>query len=324
MLRRKLPGTDLDLSVVGMGCWAMGGLWWGDDVRDDVSQAAVERALDLGINWFDTAPLYGHGHADEVLVRALGSRKNDVILASKVGVRWDGEGQHARSDLTPAWIRADLEANLKRLGVETIDLLQIHWPCELETPLEESIGTLESLRKEGKFRYLGLCNYDAAELREAARWGHIDSLQTPYSMLRREFEAELQPQVLAFPNEDGTTRQLGVLAYEPLCRGLLTGKYTATHKFPDSDLRSHDERWQGPRFLKALTLVSRLGLVAKRRGVPVAALALAWVLRQPGMTLAIAGAKTPQQIDEHVQAVGLLDQADLWPEIDRLVASFRG
>lgn len=320
MLRRKLPGTDLDLSVVGMGCWAIGGEWWGDDVRDDVSEAAIGRALDHGINWFDTAPLYGHGHADEVLVKALGSRKRDVVIASKVGVRWDNEGRHAHSDLTPAWIRADLEANLKRLGVETVDLLQIHWPCELGTPLQESIGALESLRKEGKFRYLGVCNYKAAGLRDAAQHGHIDSLQTPYSMLRREFEAELQPLVLDFPQG----RQLGVLAYEPLCRGLLTGKYKATQKFPDSDLRSRDERWQGPRFLKALTLVSRLELIARRRGVPVAALALAWVLRQAGLTAVIAGAKTPQQIDEHVQAVGLLDQEALWPQVDGVVDSFRG
>ena len=324
MQRRTLPGTDLDLSVIGMGCWAMGGLWWGDDVRDETSVAAVERALELGINWFDTAPLYGHGHADEVLVRALGSRRKDVVIATKVGVRWDGEGAHARSDLSAAWIRADVEASLQRLGLEAIDLLQIHWPCELDTPIEESMATLEALRKEGKFRYLGLCNYDAPELIEASGHGHIDSLQTPYSMLRREFEGELQPLVQAFPDTSGAARALGVLCYEPLCRGLLTGKYKIGHKFPESDLRARDERWQGPSYLRALTVVSRLELLARRSGVPVAALALGWVLRQPGMTLAIAGAKNPAQVAEHVQAVALLGDEDLWTRVDGIVAAFRG
>ncbi len=316
MLTRRLPNTDLDLSVIGMGCWAMGGLWWGDDVTDTRSIAAVEQALASGINWFDTAPLYGHGRADEVLVRALGARKHDVILATKVGVRWDGEGEHAHSALTREWIRTDVEASLRRLGVDRIDLLQVHWPCELGTPLAESMGELEKLRSEGKVRYVGLCNYDVAALTEARQYVPIVSLQSPYSMLRRELEQELLPYC--------HREQLGVLAYEPLCRGLLTGKFAANKRFPESDLRARDDRFQGSRFLRALTIVSRLELIAKRRKVPIAALALGWAIRQPGMTAVIAGAKGPEQVAEHVRTLEILDDATLWGEVDRVVAAYRG
>ncbi len=321
MKLRRLAGTDLDLSVVGVGCWAMGGLWWGDDVRDDDSIAAIHRALDVGINWFDTAPLYGHGHADEILVRALGPRLRDVVIATKVGVRWDGEGMHARSDLTPEHVRADVEASLRRLGLERLDLVQVHWPCELGTPLEATLEALYRLRDEGKVRYLGLCNYSAPQLRQAAAAGGIDTLQTPYSMLRREFEAELQPLVLEFP---GRSEPLSTLAYEPLCRGLLTGKFNATSRFAQSDLRARDDRFQGSRMLRALTIVSRLQLIAKRHGAPLAALAIAWALRQPGMTLAIAGAKRADQVAVNAQATDWLDREDLWADVDRVVGSFRG
>jgi len=318
MQQRRLPGTELDLSVIGLGCWAIGGLWWGDDVRDDRSAGAIERALDLGVNWFDTAPLYGHGHADRLLVQTLGARRRDVILATKVGVRWDGPDPalvgHARSDLSAAWLRQDVDASLLRLGVDCIDLLQVHWPDQSGTPLQQSLQTLEDLRREGKFRYLGLCNYGAADL--ALAQGQVQALQTPYSLLRREFEASLQPWC--------RDHALGVLAYEPLCRGLLTGKFRATQRFAESDLRARDERFQGPRYLRALTVVSRLELVGKRLGVPVAALALGWVLRQPGVTAAIAGAKGPEQVAEHARVADVLARDEVWPEIDRIVASFRG
>ncbi len=321
MKLRRLAGTDLELSVVGVGCWAMGGLWWGDDVRDEDSIAAVRRALDLGINWFDTAPLYGHGHADEILVRALGSRLRDVVVATKVGVRWDGEGMHARSDLTPAHVRADIESSLQRLGLERLDLVQVHWPCELGTPIGDTLAELYRLRDEGKVRYIGLCNYNAATLRQAATAGGIDTLQTPYSMLRREFEAELQPLVLDFP---GRNEPLSTLAYEPLCRGLLTGKFNATSRFAESDLRARDDRFQGSRMLRALTIVSRLQLLAKRHGATLPALAIAWALRQPGITLAIAGAKRPEQVEANAHAAEWLDHETMWADVDRIVGSFRG
>lgn len=325
MQQRVLPGTDLSMSVLGLGCWAMGGLWWGDDVRDADSAAAVHAALDAGINWFDTAPLYGHGHADEVLVKALGPRLREVIIATKVGVRWDGEGAHARSDLTAAHIEADVDASLRRLGLERLDLLQIHWPCEADTPLDETLGALQRLQQVGKVRWFGVCNYSADGLRDIRQLAPIGSLQTPYSMLRREAEAELLPLVSRWGEQgQALAPSLGVLAYEPLCRGLLTGKFSATARFSDSDLRARDDRFVGNRFLRALTVVSRLQLLAKRVGVPVSALALGWVVRQPGVTAAIAGAKRPAQVVDNARLVEVQHREDLWPEVDRIVASFRG
>jgi aryl-alcohol dehydrogenase-like predicted oxidoreductase len=320
MKYRRLPGTDLDLSVVGMGLWAAGGLWWGDDVRDATSIEAIHAALDQGVNWFDTAPLYGHGHADEVLVRALGNRIREVVVATKVGVRWEGEGHHAHSDLTPAHVRADCEASLRRLGLERIDLLQIHWPCERGTPLEDTLGALEDLRREGKVRFYGLCNYDAPSLRHALEIAPVASLQTPYSIVRREFEQGLRDACLG---ADGAPR-IGVLAYEPLCRGLLTGKFRSPPLFPESDLRSRDDRFRGSRFARALTFVGLLAEAAARLRVPTAALAIAWVCTRPAVTAAIAGAKRREQVIENAAAADLVDHTRLWAEMAKVVAVYRG
>ena len=161
MIYRIFPGTELNVSVVGMGCWAIGGKWWGDDVNDDNSIACVRAAVESGVNFFDTAPLYGHGHADEILVRALGSKRHDVVIATKVGIRFQGTTGHAQSDLSKKHIREDTEVSLKRLKLDSIPLMQIHWPCELGTPLEESMEALLELQMEGKIQHIGVCNYNA-------------------------------------------------------------------------------------------------------------------------------------------------------------------
>ena len=314
---RPLPGTDLQLSAVGLGMWALGGLWWGKPVPRDQALATIRAARDLGCNWVDTAPLYGHGHADTLLVDALGPGQPGVIVATKVGVRWDGPGAHARSDLSPQHIVQDIEASLRRLQRETLDVVQIHWPCEAATPLAESIGALQALVDRGLVRYFGVCNYNAVGLRAVAAAGRVACLQTPYSLLRREFEAELR--------QAADSCGVGVLAYEPLCRGLLTGKFGALTRFGDDDLRDRDDRFRGPGYLRALAIVSRLQLVAKRWGVPVAALALAWAARQPSITAVIAGAKSPEQVQANALAHQLLARAELpWPEVDRIAGAFRG
>ena len=320
MDRRAIPGTDLSVSVVGLGCWAIGGLWWGNDVDDAQSEATVAAALDLGIDWFDTAPVYGHGHADEVLARALGSRRHDVVIATKVGVRWDNPQVHATSDLSPEHVRADTEASLRRLGLDTIPLLQVHWPCERGTPLEATLEELSRLRDEGKIRHFGLCNYGAEDLARAVDLAPVATLQTAYSLMRREAEADLLP--VARGQRGG--RPLGVLAYEPLGRGLLTGKFRAIPRFPRTDLRSRDERFQGGRFLRGLELVLRLDPVAKKLDVPLAALAVAWVCAQPGVTAAIAGAKRPSQIADSARAAELIHHPTLWTVVDRRIAGWRG
>jgi len=315
MKYRRLPGTDLELSVVGFGCWAIGGLWWGDDVEDEASKRAVRAALDVGINWFDTAPLYGHGRADRVLVEALGDRVGEAVIATKVGVRIDGE--HAQSDLSPAHVRADALASLKRLGVERIDLLQVHWPCERGTPLEDTLGALVRLVEGGYVRHFGLCNYGPEALARARALAPVACLQTPLSLLRREYEGGLQAICDGEP-------PLGALAYEPLCRGLLSGRFARPPSFPDTDLRARDPRFAGARFRHARRLVDDLERAAARLGVPTAALAIGWAASRPGVTAAIAGAKRPEQVRQNAQAARLVGRPRVWRVIDAIAAAHGG
>ncbi len=318
MLMRKIPGTDLELSAVGFGCWAIGGKWWGDDVTDEDSVDAVHAALDVGINWFDTAPLYGYGHADEVLKKALGKRIKDVVLATKCGVRWDSDGDHAQSDCRPEHVRWDVEQSLARFGVERLDLVQIHWPCEVNTPFEATLGELHTLQDEGKIGHIGVCNYSAAALDRICELSdRIVSLQCGYSMIRREHEASTRKVT--------RRRRLGVIAYEPLGRGILSGKYTALElDFPLSDLRRRDARFHGNQYLRIRSLVNDLAIVAKRARTTPAALAIAWVIQQQGITAAVFGAKRAEQVRQNVDAVRLVGHQKLWDFMKNVVNSYRG
>ena len=313
----------ISLGPVGLGCWAIGGMWWGDDVTDERSIAAIHAALDQGIDWVDTAPLYGHGHADEVLRKALGPRLRDVTVATKVGVRWDRGGDHAESDLTPAHVIEDCEASLRRLGVERIDLLQVHWPCERGTPLDETVAALEDLAAAGKVRAWGLCNYGPEALRAVLDGSPkaFASLQTPYSMVRRELEHGLA-EVLLPP---GAARPVvRVLAYETLCRGLLTGKFRTLPRFPKSDLRVRDTRFWGASFARSSRFVALLRQAGERVGAPPAALAVAWVLSRPFVTSAIVGVKGPEQVEDLVLAARLSQDPRVVRLLDRVVATFTG
>ena len=310
MRTQNVIGTDLRWSRIGLGCWAMGGEYWGDDVNDKDSLATIAAAVDTGINWVDTAPLYGKGHSDILLAKALKGR--DISIATKVGVRWDTD--HAISDLSANHLRSDVEASLRRLGRDHIDLLQVHWPCDANTPLEESFGVLDALVKEGHVRYLGVCNYPADALKSIRQITPIVSLQTPYSMLRREFEATLMPACKAL--------ELSSLAYEPLCRGLLTGKYSQRPHFAESDLRSRDERFSGPGFFHAQRILSDLKRVATRGQAPLSALSLGWALQR--CDFVIAGAKRPEQIVENASAYQLIDREKIGSVIDRILAIHGG
>lgn len=320
MKYRTLPGTDLQLSALGFGCWAIGGKWWGDDVDDSRSIAAIRAALDQGINWFDTAPLYGHGHADRLLVKALGKRRHELVIATKVGVRFKpGEG-HAASDLSPDHILADCEASLRRLKLDCIPLLQVHWPCERGTPLEATLEALMALRDGGKIRHFGLCNYGAQEVGDALAYApELASLQTPYSMLRREFEYGLRE--IAAPA--GGPQRLGVLVYETLCRGLLSGKFATRPSFPASDLRHNDSRFAEPAWSRIQPLVGALRIVAAKLGVPPAAIAIAWTLEQVGVSVAIVGAKSAEQVATNVRALELLGRTKVWQALAPHVAGCR-
>jgi len=289
-----------------MGTWTVSGKYWGS-TDDAVSRDAIRAALAAGINWFDTAPLYGDGHADRLLRDALGPDLNRVILASKVGVRTGSDG-HAVSDLSPAHVRADCERSLRRLR-EPIDLLQVHWPCQQQTPLDDTIDALEDLQSRGWIRHWGLCNYGPAAVRQA-KARSMATLQTPYSLVRREFETELRE----------VASEVGVLAYETLCRGLLSGKFPTLPSFPDSDQRSRDDRFRGPHYRHVAALTRDLGAVAGKLGVSTAAVAVGWVVSRPGVTAAIVGARTPEQIEQVARASALVGRPRIASVIERIAA----
>lgn len=313
MLQRILAGTDLSLSVVGLGCWTLGGTYWGPDQDDARAVRTIHAALDAGITWVDTAPLYGNGVADRIVAEALAGRP-DVVVATKVGVRTDGP--HAQSDLSPDHVVADCEASLHRLGRDRLDLLQVHWPCERGTPLSRTLEALDRLQDRGLIRAYGLCNYGPSEVRFAAAHSRAVTLQTPLSLLRREFEGDLH----AACADTGT----GVLAYETLCRGLLTGKHTRPPRFASSDQRSWDPRFSGVRFAHARGLVRDLTAVAHKVGASMPALAVGWAAARPGVTAAIAGARTPAQITETARAAQLVPKRKLWRVVDRVAALHGG
>ncbi len=301
MRSRPLAGTDLSLSVIGLGCWAMGGDAWGA-VDEPAAIRAIRAALDGGVNWLDTAPLYGD--ADALITRALRGRR--VLIATKVGARVaDGR---AISDLSAAHIVADCEASLRRLSVETIDLLQVHWPCDRDTPLSESFEALVGLRDAGKIRHIGVCNYGPEALGEIRAIAPIVSLQTPFSLLRRDLEQGLAQ----------ASAGLSVLAYEGLCRGLLTGKYQHPPRFPEQDIRSRDRRFSGVSFAIAARFAADLARVGERVGVSAAAIALGWVASRPGITAVIAGMRTEAQVREDLAAARLLERAKLWEVVERV------
>lgn len=315
------PGTELRLSRVGLGCWTLGREYWGDDHDDDRAVRTIHAALACGITWLDTAPLYGRGHADALVRRALVGRP-EVIVATKVGVRWEGTASgHAESELSAEHIVADCEASLRRLGRDRIDLLQVHWPDQHGTPLPETIAALESLRQRGLVRAWGLCNYGAAALTEARAHASVATLQTPLSLLRREYEGTLQQAVLT---HDSRGHNTAVLAYETLVRGLLTGTYRSLPRFADTDQRSWDERFSGRRFAHARALVDDLRRVAEKVGATVPQLAVGWVLSRPGVGAALVGARRPEQIEDTAQAATWASRRKLWRVVDRIAALHGG
>lgn len=271
-------------------------------MSDARSEGAIEAALEAGVTLFDTAPIYGDGHADRLLRRVLGPRIHDVTIATKAGPR----GEPPVSDLSAGNLRRDVEASLRRLGVERIDLLQVHWPCEVGTPMARTIEALVALRDEGKIAEFGLCNYGPEALAEACALGPVRTLQTPLSWIGREYEGGLA----RVAREAG----LGVLAYEPLARGLLTGKHRRLPRFERGDVRRDDPRFWAARFARLSPRIERLRRVAEKLGTTPAPLAIAWAASRPGVTAALFGAKDAAQVRENVGAAELLDR----PELGRL------
>ncbi|HEX7433650.1 MAG TPA: aldo/keto reductase [Anaerolineaceae bacterium] len=314
---RKLGWTDLELSTVGLGTWAIGGSgWrfsWGEQADAD-SIATVEAALSLGVNWIDTAAVYGFGHAEEVTGAALKKLGKKFIIATKCGRVQDGSGGIYGS-LKAESVRQECEASLRRLQLEVIDLYQIHWP-DPDAQLEVGWSTIADLVKEGKVRYAGVSNFNVAQLRRIQPIHPVASLQPPYSMLVRGVEDE----TLAYC----AANQIGVVAYSPMQKGLLTGKVTPewVDSLSKDDHRRKDPYFNPPRLSHIMELVDGLRGIALKNQLSLAQLAIAWVLRRPEITSAIVGARRPGQLQETAGAGDVLLTAGDQAEIQALLAVY--
>jgi aryl-alcohol dehydrogenase-like predicted oxidoreductase len=291
MNTKKLGNSDLFITPIGFGAWAIGGsgwefAWGGQDDSDSI--AAIHEALDAGVNWIDTAAVYGLGHSEEVVARALQGMSNRPYVFTKCSMVWNEHRQIGHS-LKADSIRRECEASLRRLRVETIDLYQIHWP-DPDEEIEEGWTTLAALQKEGKVRHIGVSNFDVEQMKRAQAIAPITSLQPRYSLLHREIEAEILP----FCAEEN----IGVIAYSPMASGLLTGAMTAERiaALPPDDWRKRHPDFQEPQLHRNLMLVRLLRTIGKRRGHTPAEVAIAWVLRNPAVTGAIVGARRPGQV----------------------------
>jgi aryl-alcohol dehydrogenase-like predicted oxidoreductase len=293
MKTKELGWTGLQLSTIGLGTWAMGGGGWafGWGPQDDAeSIRAIHRALELGINWIDTAPAYGLGHCEEVVGRALKGISRRPFIATKCGRSWD-----AKRQLFPCLkgdvIRAEVEASLRRLQVDVIDLYQIHWP-QPDGDIEEAWSAIADMVKAGKVRFAGVCNFNVAQLKRIQTIHPVASSQPPYSMLVRDVEREALPYCEA--------QKIGVIAYSPMQKGLLTDGFTRDRvdRFAVDDHRRRDPQFQEPLLSANLQLVERLRSLAAQKKMSVSQLAIAWVLRRTEVTAAIVGARKPSQIEE--------------------------
>ncbi|MGI6707241.1 MAG: aldo/keto reductase [Clostridia bacterium] len=284
MRYKQLGKSDLKVSVVGLGTWAMGGDFWGK-IDDQQSISTIQKAIDSGINLIDTAPAYGGGHAERIVGKAIKGRRDEVIIATKCGIVRDGP--RFIRHLGPESIRREIDASLSRLGVDVIDLYQIHWPDE-KTPLEDSIAELIKIKEAGKFRYLGVSNFDVKLMKQAMGMTDIVSLQPQYSLLHRDIEKEILPFCIA--------ENIGILSYGSLGAGVLTGKYTELPDLEKGDRRSSFYPFfQEPTWSKIMELLEVLRKIAQDHDKPVAHVSINWVNQQEGVTSALVGAKTPEQ-----------------------------
>ena len=293
MQYRPLGDSGITVSALGLGTWAMGATpeTWGL-VDDNESIAAIHAALDLGVNLIDTAPIYGLGHSEQIVGRAVGDRRDQVVLATKCGLQFPGpEGGLPRRCLAPAAIGEECEASLRRLGTDHLDLYQCHWP-DPEVPISDTMGALVRLREQGKIRAIGVSNFSVEQLAEACAAGPVCSVQPSLSLIDRRAAAHLLPYC--------ESRHLAVLPYSPLGKGILTGKFNADTAF--EDVRSRDPEYIGARYAANLALVEGLRVIARHHDRTVSQVALNFLMNTPGVTAPLFGAKRPSQVRENVGA----------------------
>ncbi|MGA2207811.1 MAG: aldo/keto reductase [Terracidiphilus sp.] len=315
---RALGNSDLQITPIGFGAWAVGGgdweFSWGPQDDND-SVAAIHRALDLGINWIDTAAVYGLGHSEEIVGRAVKSSSHKPYIFTKCSMRWHAD-RFIYNSLKAASLAEEVEASLRRLGVETIDLYQIHWPIP-DDEIEEGWEALARLREQGKLRWIGVSNFSVDQMKRALKIAPITSLQPPYSMLRRAVEAEILP----FAQANG----IGVINYSPMLSGLLTGKMTAKRaaSLPPDDWRRKNAEFSEPRLSRNLRLVELLREIGGGHGVSPGVAAVAWTLHHPAITAAIVGGRSAKQVEETASALRFRLREEEYERIGGFLASMQ-
>jgi aryl-alcohol dehydrogenase-like predicted oxidoreductase len=308
MKYRKLGQTDLNLSAITFGAWAAGGWMWGGNESNDAIKA-IEAAFDEGVNAIDTAPIYGQGFSEEVVGEAvMGLPRDQVYLLTKFGMRWDlAKGDFAMKSKNNFGKDIDIykyagaesvikecEDSLRRLRTDYIDLYQIHWP-DSTTPIEETFKAVDKLIKDGKVRYAGVCNYNVSQMAEAEKYVRLASNQVPFSMLRREIEKETVPYCLE--------HEKGILAYSPMDRGLLTGKMKPGQEFSKGDHRKNLWQFKDENIKRTNEFLQRIKPLADEKGLTLGQLVLLWTIEQPGITIALAGARNAEQAVQNARAM---------------------
>ncbi|MEH2147737.1 MAG: aldo/keto reductase [Nostoc sp.] len=292
MQTKQLGNSELHITPIGFGAWAIGGggwaFGWGEQ-DDQESITAINGALDLGVNWIDTAAVYGLGHSEEVVAKALKGRSNRPYIFTKCSLIWDEKGKIGNS-LKADSVRGEVEASLRRLEIETIDLYQIHWP-KPDSDIEEGWTTLAKLKDEGKVRYIGVSNFNVEQLKRIQEIAPVTSLQPPYSLVKRDVDKEILP----FCKENN----IGVIVYSPMQSGLLTGKMTPERvaNFPDDDWRKKSDEFQEPRLSRNLKLVEVLQRIGQQYDRSPGEVAIAWTLNNPAVTAAIVGGRNSKQVE---------------------------
>ncbi|GCE27308.1 aldo/keto reductase [Dictyobacter alpinus] len=296
MHTRQFGRTDMEITPIGIGAWAIGGGDWsgGWGSQDDTqSIAAIKRGLELGINWIDTAAVYGLGHSEEIVGKAIKGREKPLIF-TKCSLVWD-EKREVGNSLKADSIRRECEASLKRLGIDTIDLYQIHWPNP-EPDIEEGWEALAKLKKEGKVRHIGVSNFNVEQMKRAEKIAPVETLQPPYSLVHSEAEKEILPYC--------EKNNIGVIVYSPMASGLLSGRMSKERieKMPDNDWRKQNDEYKEPRLSRNLELANLLSEIGFPHNVTAGVVAVAWTLKNPGVTAAIVGSRSSEQIEEMLMA----------------------
>lgn len=292
---RELGKTGIELSAIAMGCWPMGGEYWGTP-DDPLSIRTVHRALELGVTTFDTAPAYGRGHSEEVLGQALAGRRDDVIISTKTGA-------------APGQIRSSLENSLARLQTDYVDVFFVHWPNR-GAPMAETMTVMEELREEGRIRAVGVSNFTVEMMEMASRYARVDAVQPPYNLIWRFIEDDVLPYSVA--------HDIAIFTYSSLAQGLLTGTYRLNTGLPGDDFRPRTVLWQPENYAKCLYTAERLRPIANELGVSIGQLALRWLISQPGVTTVLVGARTPEEMVEDVGVFRWMLPDDVMAEVQAI------